>query len=233
MSTTLTTLTNSQRKQIFRRAIEDERARIKASIDTRNNKKKERHDAIIAQQLEGKKRLFNMNKPIFIIYALLGQIIVIIAIVDVETEKVIYGAETYEHDLKTEIHFGKKGKKGSVTSSRYIPNYELSTDDGETFFFRRTDETIAMTFQSPLIYPELSGQTEKNVQIRPFLYDPRNIISNENKKRFVEDPKLSPKIAGQFVLLINKIVEELSSEKCPYHISKQIRLLSKSTVAVE
>jgi uncharacterized protein YdhG (YjbR/CyaY superfamily) len=226
-------LSNSERKIIIGAAIKAQKALIQASIDTRNKKQIVRHNAIIAQQLEREKRLFNMNKPLFIIYALLGQIIVIIAIVDVETEKVIYGPETYDRDLKTEIHFGKKGKRGMVTSSKYIPTYEVSTSDGETFSFQRSDGTIAMEFESPLTYPELRRQTEKNVQIRPFLYDPRNIISDENKKQPVEYPKLSPEIAGQFVLLVNKIVQELSSKEFPYHISETIRLLSKSTVAVE
>ena len=226
-------LSNKGKKYYFWEKIESKYNFVTQKKEEKQQKQIVRHNAIIAQQLEREKRLFNMNKPLFIIYALLGQIIVIIAIVDVETEKVIYGPETYDRDLKTEIHFGKKGKRGMVTSSKYIPTYEVSTSDGETFSFQRSDGTIAMEFESPLTYPELRRQTEKNVQIRPFLYDPRNIISDENKKRFVEDPKLSPEIAGQFVLLVNKIVKELSSKKFPYHISEPIRLLSKSTVAVE
>lgn len=144
-----------------------------------------------------------------------GEMIVIIAIVERTTRKVIYGSPDYD-SLNSTVFYTLEGQR--CLSNNPNTAYQISTTDGDNFSFVKPDGTVEMTFQSILTYPELAGQSQENVFVRKFLHDPKNAVSDEIKKKSVNDPNTTPELIQKIQSLLNTLVETHSSDEYPYHL---------------
>jgi len=186
------------------------REKIKAKKDMQSDK----HELAIQQQLQQKKILFNLNQSLIIIYIMFGEMIVIIAIVERITHKVIYGSSDYGR-LDSNWFYTHSGQKCLSTNT---PNttYHVSTPDGINFSFVKPDGTVGITFESLLTYPELAGQSQEIVLIDKVLYDPMNQVSDEIKSKSVKDPNATPEMMANIQSLLDRLVL-LHSENTPYY----------------
>ena len=185
-------------------------------IQEKQKRKSEKYELAIQQQLEQTRKLFNLNQSLIIIYIMFGEMIMIIAIVERNTRKVIYGSPDYNL-LDSNVFYTPKGQRCLST----YPNtaYQISTTDGVNFSFVKPDGTVKMTFQSILTYPELAGQSRENVFVRKFLYDPKNEVSDIIKKKSVNDPNATLELIQKIQSLLKTLVENHSSDECPYHFN--------------
>jgi hypothetical protein len=153
------------------------------------------HVELLARiQLEQKielTRLRRLNKQICIIYTIIGETIVIVAIVDPllrakhyrNPEKyLIVGSESYRNlILKTFC-----GKTGELSENTKIGLYDVSTVDGITFNVVDDKNETVPEFTSMNPDPSLAGKSFSNVVFDQFCYDPRQVNpkSDENTKQF-------------------------------------------------
>jgi hypothetical protein len=173
------------------------------------------HKLAIRHDLERKRKLFNLNQSLIIIYIMFGEMIVIIAIVERTTHKVIYGSSDYGR-LDSNWFYTHSGQKCLSTNT---PNtaYQISTTDGIIFSFVKADGKDEMTFQSILTYPELAEQLQDKVFVQKFLYDPKNEVSDKINEKSVEDPNATPELIQKIKSLLNTLVQRHYSDKYPYN----------------
>ena len=186
----------------------------------------------IQQQLEQYKRLFNLNQSLIIIYIMFDETVVIIAIVERSTNKVIYGSHEYDVKLESSVFYTRKGQKCHSRNSSNA-TYQVSTNDGVHFSFVKPDGTVAMTFTSLLTYPELSEKTQRGVLIDKVLYDPINQVSDGIKRKSVKDPNATPEMMAKIKSLLDRLVQYHSSDKFPYHVFMDGQSGQVFTVAIE
>ena len=146
-----------------------------------------------------------------------GEMIVIIAIVERTTHKVIYGSSDYGR-LDSNWFYTHSGQKCLSTNT---PNtaYQISTTDGIIFSFVKADGKDEMTFQSLLTYPELAEQLQDKVFVQKFLYDPKNEVSDKINEKSVEDPNATPELIQKIKSLLTRLVKTHSSTCVPYHFN--------------
>ena len=146
-----------------------------------------------------------------------GEMIVIIAIVERTTRKVIYGSPDYDR-LDSNVFYNLKGQRClSINSPN--PAYNISITDGNNFSFVKADGTVVMTFQSILSYPDLVKQSRENVLVQKILYDPKNEVLEAIKRKSVKDPNATLELIQKIQSLLKTLVETHSSDECPYHFN--------------
>lgn len=216
MSGTIILGPNSQRKADFWNKIQYKKSLREFLIKTKKDRQSAKSELAIQQQLERERKLFNLNQSLIIIYIMFGEMIVIIAIVERTTRKVIYGSPDYDR-LDSNVYYTLKGQRCLSTDS---PNtaYQISTTDGDNFSFVKPDGTVEMTFQSFLNYPELAGQSQDKLFVRKFLYDLKNEVSDKIKGKSVNDPNATPELIQKIKSLLNTLVQKHSSDEYPYHL---------------
>jgi hypothetical protein len=186
-------------------------------IKDKKYKQSANHKLAIQHDLERKRKLFNFNQSLIIIYIMFGEIIVIIAIVERTTHKVIYGSPDYDK-LDSNVFYNLKGQRClSINSPN--PAYKISITDGNNFSFVKADGTVVMTFQSILTYPDLVEQSRENVLVQKFLYDPNNEVPEAIKRKSVKDPNRTPELIQQMNVLLTRLVKTHSSTCVPYHFN--------------
>jgi hypothetical protein len=174
-----------------------------------------RYELAIQHDLERERKLFNLNQSLIIIYIMFGEMIVIIAIVERTTRKVIYGSPDYDR-LDSNVFYNLKGQRClSINSPN--PAYKISITDGNNFSFVKADGTVVMTFESSLTYPGLVEQSRENVLVQKFLYDPKNEVPEAIKRKSVKDPNATLELIQKIQSLLKTLVENHSSGECPYH----------------
>jgi hypothetical protein len=175
-------LTNSQRKKNVGDAIKAERERIQASIDACNAKRAETR--IKRQELEKEleqirlKHSANLKKRTVIMFARIGNEIVIMTIVDPSLMKssysvgmkhhITYGSPDYEK-IYMNASYSLNGKR-SERNHKY--SYTVSTTDGVNFDIIDMDGTIILSFETLIHYESLVGTSVSGVQFDQFFYDP-------------------------------------------------------------
>lgn len=172
----------------------------------------EQHD------LERKRKLFNLNQSLIIIYIMFGEMIVIIAIVERITHRVIYGSPDYDR-LDSNVYYTQKGQR-CLSKNSSNTAYQISRTDGKNFVFVKPDGTVEMTLQSLLDYPDLNGQSRENVLVQKFLYDPKNEVPEAIKRKSVKDPNTTPELIQKMNGLLTRLVETQSTHiHSPYHFN--------------
>jgi hypothetical protein len=174
-------LSNREKKEIIRNAIEAERARIQASIYACNAKRAENRikcqELAEAQEYSRIRQLANLKKKMVIIYAVIDGQIVILTIVDPSLMKSIYsfgkkhhityGSPDYERIYMT-ASYSPRGKR----SERYRYSYTVSTNDGIKFDIHEADGTKRLSFETLIHYESLTGKSFSGVQFDQIWYDP-------------------------------------------------------------
>ena len=176
------TLTNRERKKIVGDAIKAQKASIQASIDACKEKRAENRRKL--QELadfEEKMRirqLSNLRKKMVIMFAMIGEQIVILTIVDPSLMKssysfgmkhhITYGSPNYEK-IYMKASYSFKGKR-SERNHQY--SYTVSTVDGFNFDILDADGTTILSFETLIHYESLVETSVSGVQFDQFWYDP-------------------------------------------------------------
>lgn len=195
------TLTNKQRKKEFWKPIQDHKARIQASIDACNAKRAEnrinRQKLAKAQEESRIRQLANLTKKMVIMFAMIGEQIVILTIVDPSLIKsnyslgmkhhITYGSPDYEK-IYMKASYSPRGKR-SERNHQY--SYTVSTVDGFNFDILDTDGTTRLSFETLIHYESLAGTSVSGVQFDQFFYDPfKGSIDDETAKFHAELDRL-------------------------------------------
>ena len=186
-------LTNREKKEIIRNAIEAERARIQASIRACNARRatnRENREKLAEAQEESRlQQLANLKKKMVIIYAVIYGQIVILTIVDPSFIKsthslgkkhhITYGSPDYER-IYTAASYSPRGRRSE--RCRYL--YTVSTNDGIKFDIHEADGTKRLSFETLIHYESLAGKSFSGVQFDQYWYDPFQRPFNDDTAKF-------------------------------------------------
>jgi len=175
-------LTNRERKQIIGNALKSEREHIQASIDACKEKRAEnrRKNQKLAEAQEKLRlqQLANLKKRMVIMFARIGNKIVILTIVDPSLMKssysvgmkhhITYGSPDYKK-IHMKASYSLRGKRSERDNAH---SYTVSTADGFNFDIIGTDETTITSFETLIHYESLAGKSVSGVQFDQFWYDP-------------------------------------------------------------
>ncbi len=197
------TLTNKQRKEKFWEPIQDHKARIQASIDACKAKRAKNRinlqNLAEAQEKSRIRQLANLTKKMVIMFAKIGNEIVILTIVDPSLLKfdnsvrmkhhITYGYPDYKK-VHMMASYSPREKRSELIEN-YQYSYTVSTADGLNFDILDTDGTTILSFETLIHYESLVGTSVSRVQFDQFWYDPfKGSIDNETAKFHAELDRL-------------------------------------------
>lgn len=215
------TITNKKNK--FIRFYTDERAYKQVSIDACNNRRTMNRIAREERNRQNEERILkemkNLNKPIIIIFAEIGDEIVIITILDFKLLNsdysvgmkyhLMYGLDKYEK-LNMTASYTYRGKR---LIKQYYSTYTVSTDDGIHFDVIDTDGTKITSFETLIQYESLAGKSSSGVIFDQFLYEPHKCASDKDTAMFHTELDRLIQADRQKV----EIHPELGEGYIPYH----------------
>jgi len=188
-------LSNRERKKKIGDAIKAEKARIQASIDACNAKRdenrKKRKELAEAQENCRIRQLANLMKKMVIMFAMVGNETIILAIVDPTLmndnsvrmkHHITYGSPDYEK-IYMRASYSPRGKR----SKRYPKSYTVSTTDGSNFDIIDADRTTILSFETLIHYESLAGKSVSGVQFDQFWYDPFKGQFDDETAKFHEE----------------------------------------------
>ena len=182
--------TNAQRKAQRKAQKNASQASIAASYEKKRVKKEERAKRLQAIETLRLQRLYNLNKRMVVIFANVNGVIVILTMVDpalmlssTSNSYIVYGDMNKWRRLAMKASYNPRGTR---TNKSDFKSYTVSTTDGSNFNFVDKDGKV-LSFETFMEYESLVGQTVSDVQVDQWLYDPREVGSDENTTMIHEE----------------------------------------------
>lgn len=187
---------NKERKKNVGNSIKAQQALIQASIDARKEKraKNRRKSQNLAEAQEESRiqQLANLKKRMVIMFAKIGNEIVIMTIVDPSLIKsnyslgmkhhITYGSPDYQR-IYMKASYSPRGKRNELKENHEC-SYTVSTADGFNFDIFDADGTRILTFKTRIYYESLAGKSFSGIQFDQFFYDPFKCPFDEKTAKF-------------------------------------------------
>lgn len=181
-------LSNKEIKNTRKKFYADQRAKLQASIDACKDKRERNRIAREIKESERRKELYNLCKPMVIVFTELGGRMIISTIVDPiligstfvtgNRYHLVYGAADYTN-ISTTASYNSKGNR----TERKGESYTVSTDDGINFKVNHMYdiEKTVFSFKSSIKYENIVG-TYENVEFGQAFFSPKNLKTDRETR---------------------------------------------------